>query len=292
MRVLLVKLLVIFSLIVQVTACSSSNDEEIGSTDLLDSTEASDADTAVQDHEITDPCDGPECEPAPICSACEKDSDCGAGTCIADVRAGNFCSRPCAFFGDSACDSPYYCRQFGDTAKDFYCYPLSGVCDPNDGLDCASCERNSDCNDPLICVYPENGSQPFCGRPCEGDGTCPYATMDCGHIPNQSEENICLPLIAGIPRPQCGGLPMGFCQPCHENGQCKTGSCFASGTIGKICTKACDSQEDCPTGTACPPAKGVCLPPLAYGCQGFLTCLGVKCPSKQICYRGFCRDAP
>ena len=286
MRTFLVSLLLFSWVITFAPACSGSDDEDvtIGATDNVDTQSTTGTDDVEQN-----PCGD---ETAPICNSCENDCDCGAGKCISDVRGNKFCSQPCAFFGDAVCNSPYYCRQMGDTAKDFYCYPISGVCDPNDGLDCASCERNSDCEDPLKCIFPENGSQPFCGRPCQGDGTCPNATMDCGHLPNQTEDNICLPLIAGIPKPQCGGLPMGFCQPCHENGQCKTGQCFDSGTIGKVCTKGCSSQEDCPTGTFCPSAKGVCLPPVAYGCQGFLTCLGVDCPDKKICYRGFCLDAP
>ena len=297
MRTTSVMLILLFSVLFTLTACSSTDSNETDGGEQQDTMGSTDGTTPdVEEAEITNPCDGPnagpECQTAPICSDCKNDSDCGTGKCINDVRGGTFCSRQCAFFGESACNSPYYCRQMGDTAKNFYCSPLSGVCDPKDGLDCAACERNSDCEDPLVCIFPENSSQPFCGRPCMGDGTCPYASMDCGHLPNQSETNICLPLHAGIPKPQCGGLPMGFCQPCHEHGQCKTGYCYNSGTIGKVCTKACSSQEDCPTGTFCPSAKGVCLPPVAYGCQGFLTCLGVDCPDKQICFRGFCLDAP
>ena len=233
--------------------------------------------------------DLPECQSEDVCTACKKDADCGGGDvrCVSNARGEQFCSQRCDYFGTALCPNRFYCRQLGSTPKDFFCYPLDGVC-KRDGLDCAPCDDNSQCQDELECIEPLGGLG-FCVRTCAGDGTCPYDKMMCGHL-DGFEGSLCLPQIGGQVIKKCGAVPLGFCEPCETPGQCATGLCVESDNIGQVCSMPCQSTTDCPNGTFC--TQGGCLPPLAYQCQGFLSCLGVECPEGQLCHKGFCIDPP
>lgn len=224
-----------------------------------------------------------------LCDACETDGECGASSkCVPDARGDGFCSRSCGYFGDSACPADYYCKQFGNNTTDFYCSPLEGLC-VNDGQDCSPCRtEGDDCKPGLFCFEPL-GDIAFCVRSCEGAGTCPSPGMECGHH-DKVEGSICLPKISGVPTAKCGARPLAFCEPCTTAGQCQTGVCEESPNIGSICSKPCDGDTDCPSGTDC--VHSVCVPPIAHGCQGFLSCLGVECDVDEICHKGFCMAAP
>ncbi len=289
-----------------VAACGGDDDDETGETPTTDGADMSGTDGADTDSDTDgtdsdtdgtdsndgsdegDGTDGGTGEPD-LCAACESDGDCGSGKCIADARGESFCSRTCGYFGDDACPDSYYCKQTGTTANDFYCWPLDGVC-AIDGLDCSPCrvEADDDCGPGLFCFEPVGGIG-FCVRECEGAGTCPYAGMECGHHEKHTA-SICLPKIDGVPTAKCGARPLGFCEPCTTQGQCSTGICVESDNIGNVCSKPCDGDIDCPSGTDC--VQGACVPPIGHGCQGFLSCLGVSCGPNEICHKGFCIDAP
>lgn len=226
--------------------------------------------------------------PADLCSVCTTDADCGTGaSCVEDVRGTKFCSRACGYFGETACPENFFCKQLGTGAKDFFCYPFDGVCKA-DGLDCAPCRDNDDCKDDLICIEPASDIK-FCAKKCTGDGTCDYPNMGCGHA-DGLEGSLCLPKVAGQPAPKCGARPLAFCEQCTTAGSCATGICVDSPNIGMVCSMNCDSDGQCPAGTDC--VHNACVPPIAYGCQGFLGCLGVQCESDEFCLKGFCLPAP
>jgi hypothetical protein len=231
-----------------------------------------------------DSCDNPD-----LCAACTNDSDCGTGECKTDSRGLGFCTEQCDYFGSGACPRDFYCKQFGTTPQDFYCSPVTGTC-AEDDQDCAACESDSDCGNGLICYKTPSGVR-FCARKCSGDGTCPaeYPNLSCGHVEGDSE-SYCFPKIGGLPSAKCGAYPLSFCEPCEEDSECDTGKCVASPNIGAVCSMSCGSTDECPPGTDC--VHDACVPPIAYGCQGFLSCFGVECPTGHQCYHGFCFAAP
>ncbi len=274
------------------SGCGEDEDEAvILSPDLPDTGNTEDS----SEDEVAGPdCDAtpdhPDCMSEPLCSPCSSDTDCGGGDvrCVSNARGEKFCSLRCNYFGTDLCPERYYCRQMGTTPKDFYCYPLDGVC-KRDGLDCAPCDDDSQCKDELKCIEPLGGLG-FCVRECVGDETtCPYDKMTCGHL-DGFEGSMCLPQIGGQVINRCGALPLGFCEPCRTPGDCATGICVESENIGRVCSTGCDSTSNCPSGTFC--TKGACLPPIAYQCQGFLSCYGVECAEGQSCHKGFCIDPP
>jgi len=232
-----------------------------------------------------------------LCSTCEKDSDCGTDwSCVEDSRGTKFCSRACGYFGDNICpEDEYYCKQLGTKATDFFCWPLDGVCE-KDGLDCSPCRVDNDtCADGLFCFEPLGGIG-FCVRECEGEGTCPYPGMECGHH-EKVTGSICLPQVDGDIVAKCGARPRAFCEPCTTMGSCETGVCAESANIGNVCSTGCEGNNDCPAGTFCvssgvaEPGKA-CLPPKAYGCHGWLSCQGVDCKDNEVCHKGYCLLAP
>ncbi len=276
-----------------IPGCGDS-DPETGATDPVatatDGSETTDGSEATDGGDDTDSTTGGLGPLADLCTACEVDADCGAGgACVDDARGTKFCSRPCGYFGDNACDSEtYYCKQLGTNTTDFYCWPLDGVCE-NDGLDCAPCRPDTDnCADGLFCFEP-TGNIGFCVRECEGTGTCPYPNMECGHH-EKIEGSICLPVIDGKTEAKCGARPRAFCEPCTTTGSCSTGMCVDSDNVGQVCSMPCDSKTDCPSGTFC--VQGACLPPLGYTCQAWLSCQGVECQENEICLKGYCLPAP
>lgn len=230
--------------------------------------------------------DDPKCKPPKLCAACTSDADCGTGSCQKDARGERFCTRKCAYFGEQECPDTTYCKQVGNTPEDFFCYPVDGVCN-NDGLDCAKCDADTDCQSGLSC-FEAFGNIKYCARACGGDGTCPNDALTCTHV---GDKSLCLPPPApGDDVGKCGALPLGFCEPCRNGFGCQSGLCLESPNIGEVCSRPCDATNGCPSGTDC--VQGACVPPLANGCQGFLSCFSVKCPANKTCYHGFCIDPP
>ena len=225
-----------------------------------------------------------------LCAECKTDSDCGTGgVCVEDARGETFCSRPCGYFGETACPADYYCKQFGQTISEFYCWPFVGVCKA-DGLDCSPCTADSECGADHFCTPASLGAIQFCARTCSGDGDCSFPNMECAHAEGLTG-SICQPVVDGRPSLKCGARPLEFCEPCRTNGSCRSGVCFESENVGSFCSEACDSEDDCRPGTDCV-GTGMCQPPLANGCQGFLSCFGVNCGPGEVCHRGNCIQAP
>lgn len=229
----------------------------------------------------------PECPTPTLCAPCGSDADCGSGTCRQDARGAKFCTRKCGYFAESACDENYYCKQVGNSAEEFFCHPVAGVC-VTDGLDCSPCDPKdpASCAEGLTCHEPLGGLG-FCTRPCPG-GTCDNPKFGCQH---DGADSLCFPLVNLQPKPKCGALPLGFCEPCRTDGACETGFCWDNENVGQFCSKHCESDDECPINTDC--VQGGCQPPIAHGCQGFLACFGAEeCPKGQQCFHGFCIDPP
>jgi len=287
MRMYLPRRLLFFSVFLLVACGSSSEAEPVA--------DGGAETTTTPSEDVCDPStddNSAPVAPGAMCAGCTTDADCGDGyDCLPDARGIGFCTSRCDYFGETICPRWFYCKQFGNTSLDFYCSPLAGVCE-SDGNDCSTCETDTDCNDGLICYEPL-GDIRFCARPCEDNDDCPseYTSMACGSVIDTTlTTSLCMPKELGIPTPKCGALPLGFCEPCETAGQCSTGLCVSSPNVGQVCSKPCESTSDCPSGTDC--VQNACLPPVAYGCQGFLSCLGVTCIAGEECYRGFCLSGP
>jgi len=283
-----------FGVLLSLMFYGCSSDSSNGMTTDEPDAVTSDTPITAPPEDACDPSTDDQCDPLGdglLCTPCESNSDCADGECVEDARGVGFCSSRCDYFGETICPRWYYCKQFGDTPKDFFCSPLSGVCE-DDGTDCSSCKSDDDCDDGLFCYEPL-GDIRFCVRSCASNADCPeqYSALACGDVEDESVETpLCMPKALGVPTPKCGALPLGFCEPCGTPGQCATGLCINSPNVGQVCSSHCTKNQDCPAGTSC--VQQACLPPLAYGCQGFLSCLGVNCPAGEECYHGFCLDGP
>lgn len=284
-----------------VSACSSDDNSTepasdgngtTASDDASDSADGSDNESTSGIDDGTDEggtsTDGTSLPPQAFCTPCDSDMDCGEGKfCKDDVRGLGFCTSRCEYVGSNVCVGRSYCKQFGNETNSFYCAPTAGICE-SDGLDCAPCQGSGDCIEGRTCIEPY-GEITFCAKPCDSSADCEYDGMGCGKAENLPG-NFCLPVIAGVPTPKCGARPLDFCEQCETDGQCRSGLCVESEDIGKICSRTCDSTDNCPNGTDC--VQEACVPPIAYGCQGFLGCLGVECEGGQLCYNGFCVSGP
>jgi len=292
---------VLFGLCVCVLAtssigCSDDDEEESGATQPEDTAKSETSDKDI-DEPTPDPCaedkDSPECKQKALCTPCSVDGDCGAdGKCVKDVRGHGICTRRCNFSGADVCLNEFYCKHMGTTTKEFFCYPRDGVCKA-DGLDCSPCEDQGDCKDGLTCL--RTAGEKFCAKACNDSKDCDYDTMGCGQLEGKSDK-VCMPLVNDVPTAKCSALPLSFCQPCQDGLQCESGAlCYDKNQdLGKFCTIACESNEDCPHGTNCPSARKVCMPTLSGGCQGLLSCIGSDtwCPDGTTCHKGTCVENP
>lgn len=127
---------------------------------------------------------------------------------------------------DSRCDGPYRIGEF--------------------------CTCNDDCVDDLRCANALDGSQ-VCSPSCSGnDANCPTGFACVLGLRGAADEapGSCVKLGDD------GLKPAG--SVCQRDGECAGMPCLSSTVVGRtICRKSCESNTDCPDGSAC--AEGICL---------------------------------
>jgi len=238
------------------------------------------------------------CQLAGYCDACEAEKDCGGMLCMEDEAGGSFCANKCTLDDQGACPPGHYCKKSGTGIEDYYCYPLFGTC-RGDGSHCTPCQGDVDCQKGLICHTNETTAESYCATICQTDQECAKG-FGCHELVGE-EFQVCTLEIDGEPVETCYKGNKEFCDPCMADYECDTGVCYQYAVESKFhCAFECDLVEwpgnldGCPPGLFCVPNHGpsvgaeVCVPPGAWGCQGFLNCLGVDCPKGESCSEGFC----
>lgn len=230
------------------------------------------------------------------CDACQADSDCVGGRCLAWPDGSRHCALGCGSHGD--CPIGSSCGTFtGGTA----CLPNEAHCH----VDAATVGLGQPCASDLACgkgrfCMTMNGAA-FCTQacPCGSNAEC-FSVSTGGSIclapgsgklgdrcagPAGCASLMCAPSIAGYGfctqpcklKAECGAsgtcaanglceikgsLPLGW--PCETGFDCAGGQCsvHAGGKFARVCSKPCEIGADCPVGTGCTPASGgsLCLP--------------------------------
>lgn len=117
------------------------------------------------------------------------------------------------------------------------------------------------------------------GLPCGDDGQCYECTSsDLSRCPagGTCEEHVCVP---------AGSAPRHACAPCAVDADCEgahgqPARCIkATSGAGNVCSNACASSADCPSGFAC--TGGVCV--ATGGCSALLQEFGSVCFKSDDC---------
>lgn len=244
------------------------------------------------------------CTPPRFCNPCTSNVDCydsspGAKNdgilCIA-TPSGGYCSRRCSL-ADNVCAPASSCKQFGDKIDDFACQPDSGQC-VGDGNHCSPCASQADCKGATECHYAASTGERFCAQTCVTPGSnseCPSGFV-CSQ-PKGSSKAYCFKQVGKEAIATCAKPIKQFCEPCNADYECASNRCALKNSK-KFCVHPdpCSTNATCPYGgeaTFCVPSdngKGnICAPPLSWGCQGFLSCLGHACSADEKCVNGFCQ---
>ncbi len=234
-----------------------------------------------------------------FCNSCKANADCAAdGMCLTGAKGTQFCTKKCAF-GDNSCPPAANCKQFGSSLDDFACQPDYGTCN-GDGTQCSPCSGPGDCSAGTECYYASTTGERFCAKACKVgvSGGCP-AGFGCTQ-PKGAMQAYCFKQVGEGTIATCAKSDKGFCEPCAADYECLSGRC-ALKNGKKFCVEPvpCTANKDCPHGgeaTACVPSdngKGtICAPPLSWGCQGYLACLGLNCEPGEKCVAGLCKKSP
>ncbi|MBM4370438.1 MAG: hypothetical protein FJ098_02205 [Deltaproteobacteria bacterium] len=241
------------------------------------------------------------CQLAAYCDACTADAECGGATsaCLEDKEGGRFCSSKCTLDDLETCAPGHYCKRIGSGLEDYYCFPLFGAC-RGDGSHCTPCQGDPDCQKGLVCHVNETTAESYCATVCQTDQECAKG-FGCHELGGEAF-HLCTLEIEGEPVETCYMGNKLFCEPCMADHECETGICYQYAVENNYhCSFACDealwpgSLKGCPPGLFCVPNHGpsvaskVCATPGAWGCQGFLNCLGVECAKGEKCVDGFCQ---
>jgi hypothetical protein len=239
------------------------------------------------------------CLLAQYCDTCTGDSQCGEqSVCIEDKTAALFCSPKCTKDDPASCMAGSYCKKVGLGLEDYRCFPLFGAC-KGDGTHCTPCQYDSDCNKGHQCHENAYTHEKYCAKTCMTKGDCPKG-FGCYEVSGEKDQ-LCTLEVDAEPVETCYKGNKEFCEPCFKDYECGSGVCYNYAVENKyFCTFACDKGqwpgEGCPPGLFCAPNHGanpdvpqVCVPPTAWGCQGFLNCLGVECQKGEKCVDGFCQ---
>ena len=235
------------------------------------------------------------CTPPRFCNPCQVAEDCGKGAiCLQGTGGQKYCTKACSQ-GKPTCAPASSCRQYGSGVDDFACQPDFGSCS-GDGNQCSPCAGQADCAKGLECHYAASTGERFCAKVCTpgAAGACPSG-YSCT-TPKSAKTSYCFKSVGKDSVPTCSKGDKGFCEPCNADYDCASGRC-ASKNGEKFCVAptACTGPKDCPYGgeaTFCVPSdKGmICAPPLAWGCQGYLTCLAHACENGEVCVAGQCKE--
>ena len=220
----------------------------------------------------------------PYCAACTADADCGPeSVCLEDTKGEHYCA-PLCLLSKNNCGPGATCKMYGIGADEFACQPDYGSC-TGDGLPCSPCTTDTDCKDGHKCIESKMDKVRSCYKSCTTAADCP-ADYGC-------EDDLCLPFVASKYRQTCSTGQSDLCEPCTYDYDCKQGLKCGKGL--HYCTLDCTKDkgiDTCPDGLFCVGSStgGVCQPPIAYKCQGWLGC-AFDCEDKnQVCDRGWCRD--
>jgi len=240
------------------------------------------------------------CQLASYCDACGSDMSCGgAMICMEDEVGESFCSNKCVLDDLETCPPGHYCKKAGAGIENYYCYPLFGAC-RGDGSHCTPCQEDADCQKGLVCHTNETTAETYCATICQTDQDCAKG-FGCHELTGE-EFQLCTLEIEDAPVETCYKGNKEFCDPCMADYECESGVCYQYAVENNYhCAFECDlvqwpgDLQGCPPGLFCVPNFGasvaaeVCVPPGAWGCQGFLNCLGVDCPKGEKCAEGFCQ---
>ncbi|MBM4352291.1 MAG: hypothetical protein FJ109_00625 [Deltaproteobacteria bacterium] len=240
------------------------------------------------------------CMLASYCDGCDKDSQCGEnGKCVADEDGQKFCTHTCKKDDAESCGGANFCKKVGLGLEDYYCYPMFGTC-KGDGTLCTPCQEDGDCLKGHECHENSTTHEMYCAKVCQTDIDCPEKGYGCYEVSGE-ELPLCTMEVNGSPVETCYQGNKGFCEPCMRDYECQSGICYNYPVAKKyFCSFPCDKTKyasGCPSGLFCAPNHGegaavnpdVCIPPTAFGCQGFLNCVGVDCPKGEKCIDGFCQ---
>jgi hypothetical protein len=220
------------------------------------------------------------------CATCECDQQCGeGGRCLEDSNGESFCSIPCSV-SKNDCAPGHYCKQFGQTSQDFGCFPDYGSC-TGDGSACSPCISTDECQGGHLCHTSKLNQAMSCYEECEEDEDCSEGTS-C-----KEKDGLCYPEVGSSIQDVCSVGGRGLCEPCSFSFDCEGGFICSydedDGAEVGYCTMTCQKlggvDSTCPYGMFC--IGGVCSPPPAYKCQGWLSCAFV-CDSNEVCNHGFC----
>jgi hypothetical protein len=134
------------------------------------------------------------------------------------------------------------------------------------------CQKQTDCEDPLICMFLPLGQARKClANQCESDGDCEPGFMCSGPYTNTDGRSIHYCVVQGVRKEgeRCDRYPT------DEESGCQPGLRCNSGLCGRPCSPG--RSSDCPEGFVCHPWNNIpaCLP----------SCLQSGCPSGKQCIR-------
>lgn len=231
---------------------------------------------------LCESCSGPEqcgegfdCErpqpgaPEACLNRCEKDLDCGEGSCSEGLcRPSAGCGR-----GSDLCKPCVTDVECGSQADFCVRNLLTG------DRHCASaCTVSEDCPGGFICQAFEGGQQcvPLDGRcenRCLGDEACSDGF--------QCVDGRCA---------RRGGFE-GLCAPCSNDGECADGLCLENPAQGlRACAPYCGEDGTCPEGGAClslDDGTALCVPRTGQ-CPVGVGSIGSRCHHDRQCRSGLC----
>ncbi len=248
------------------------------------------------------------------CDACDGDTDCSSGMCLAWPDGGRYCAQACASHDD--CPIGASCGTYANGSAQ--------ACLPNDGhckADAARASLGQACASDLACdgYCMPGGDVGFCAASCNAcaaPGQCVQTNLGglclvrgngalkaACQVPGDCNSFLCSPSILGgghcstgckagcptgwscedsgacAPDSTPGGLAIGW--PCKSGFDCATGHCIASkgGKYDRVCSQKCVIATDCPKGTGCAEQgeTDFCLP------AGTAAIAGMPCPGAQSC---------
>lgn len=237
------------------------------------------------------------CQIPSYCDRCTTTAQCAPGMkCLKNASEESFCSIPCHGEDPASCPPGHTCRKTGTGLEDYFCFPLFGKC-KGDGTQCAPCQSSDDCLRDYLCHENATTHETYCAKKCTQPSDCD-AGYGC-HEMASDKASLCTLEVEGNPVETCSNGKKLFCEPCMLNYECSSGLCYSYPEMNRyLCSFPCDTSKypdgGCPSGLFCVPNKGAeegkaCAPPPAWGCQGFLNCLGVECPMGEKCRDGFCQ---
>lgn len=179
----------------------------------------------------------------PIGGGCAADDECVGLTCRETV-AGQICTSPCdPLRPDFGCEPGFYCA-FADGCTGF-CVPRDEEGTLPVGADCTS---DAECVS-SFCTDPGDGRR-RCLTPCQGDSGMCLAGEACAANPGACGGCVDAEILAA---------DRGLGEGCETDEECRSGTCFQEDGLS-YCTRACESDEECPDTFHCRDAVCVAGP--------------------------------